>query len=68
MNRFATSILFCPVTDESGTYWINISNVCYYHESEEATGGTDIHMFNGEVVNVSMELKNFTNMLKGESK
>ena len=72
MNRFATKILFCPLTDDDGTYWVNIANVCYYREAETEgesnPAATDIYMINGQVLTVSMAMKEFTKMLQGEAK
>lgn len=66
MNRFSTNILFVPVEDRDGKYWLNVANIAYYFTND--AGNLEICMSNGESVLVNMTEKDFTNMLRGEAK
>lgn len=67
MNRFATSILFVPVKDETGEGYINVANVEYYCDGEDGT--LEIFLISGkEIIVAGMTKKDFTAMLMEEAK
>ncbi len=65
LNRFSTSLLFYPISDEAGQGFFNVANIEWYERTDT---GMALHMISGNVLDTTMTVEEFTKGLKAEVK